>query len=406
MAWCIIFRKISRWLDTSSYCCHTWSRCLHSGSTPSHLAATHGNSYTLQSILRHGIDIDCVNKHGWTSIHAASFHGRLGCLQLLFRWGARLDETDTQGNTPVHLAAVEGHLPCLKFLICSASSIDQSINSRNNQGERPLDLCVQMHKQDCIDYLQAVEYDLLHPEKEENLAFPAHAAAYNGDLSNLKMLIETGVVSINERNDQGSTPTHKAAGNGHLEVLQWLIEQGADLSIVNAAGETPKDVARRFGRLACINILGGDTGHEDLIDEVNKDEEPRENRTSSEAKGRAKRKMEELQRLLNTAKMNFQQLGGELEEDKIEQEEKKESARVIRELEAQLEYERVRREELEEDSDKLRSKIHSLTMELEESRNVSLSKVRSLELTDKPQRKKKTKRRPHTALTRDLRGFE
>ena len=43
--------------------------------------------------------------------------------------------------------------------------------------------------------------------------------------------------------------------------------------------------------------------------------------------GRAKRKMEELQRLLDTAKVNYQQLGGELEEDKIKQEERKESAR-------------------------------------------------------------------------------
>lgn len=49
-------------------------------------------------------------------------------------------------------------------------------------------------------------------------------------------------------------------------------------------------------------------------------------------------------------------------------------------MEAQLEYERIRREELEADSDKLRSKIHSLTLELEEMRNMSLSKV-TLELT-------------------------
>ena len=30
--------------------------------------------------------------------------------------------------------------------------------------------------------------------------------------------------------------------------------------IVNSAGETPKDVARRFGRLGCLAILGGDSG--------------------------------------------------------------------------------------------------------------------------------------------------
>ena len=42
-----------------------------------------------------------------------------------------------------------------------------------------------------------------------DLAFPAHVASYNGDLAQLKMLIETGVVSVNERDDKGSTPAHK-----------------------------------------------------------------------------------------------------------------------------------------------------------------------------------------------------
>ena len=42
-----------------------------------------------------------------------------------------------------------------------------------------------------------------------DLAFPAHVAAYTGDLVHLKMLIENGVVNINERDDKGSTPLHK-----------------------------------------------------------------------------------------------------------------------------------------------------------------------------------------------------
>ena len=32
--------------------------------------------------------------------------------------------------------------------------------------------------------------------------------------------------------------------------------------IVNSHGENPKDVARRFGKLACLKLLGGDTGME------------------------------------------------------------------------------------------------------------------------------------------------
>lgn len=51
-----------------------------------------------------------------------------------------------------------------------------------------------------------------------------------------------------------------AAGQGHLDVLTWLIEMGANMSIANSAGETPKDVARRFSQLAAVKLLGGDKG--------------------------------------------------------------------------------------------------------------------------------------------------
>ena len=42
-----------------------------------------------------------------------------------------------------------------------------------------------------------------------DLAFPAHVAAYTGDLAHLRMLVENGIVNINERDDKGSTPAHK-----------------------------------------------------------------------------------------------------------------------------------------------------------------------------------------------------
>ena len=41
------------------------------------------------------------------------------------------------------------------------------------------------------------------------MAFPAHVAAYNGDLDHIKLLIEQGVININERDDKGATIAHK-----------------------------------------------------------------------------------------------------------------------------------------------------------------------------------------------------
>lgn len=114
--------------------------------------------------------------------------------------------------------------------------------------------------------------------------------------------------------------------------------------------------------------------------------------------GRAKRKIDELAHLLDVAKMNYRQLGGVLDEDQKKLEEERESARVIRELEAQLEYEREKREKLEAQMDKLRAQIHTLTLQLqdERSRNATSSEFQrsstSTQQTALRRKKKKAKR--------------
>jgi len=42
-----------------------------------------------------------------------------------------------------------------------------------------------------------------------DMAFPAHVAAYVGDLEHLRMLVDNQIVNVNERDDKGSTPAHK-----------------------------------------------------------------------------------------------------------------------------------------------------------------------------------------------------
>ena len=46
-----------------------------------------------------------------------------------------------------------------------------------------------------------------------DLAFPAHVAAYSGDIEHLRMLIDNGIVNLNERDDKGSTLAHKGYRN-------------------------------------------------------------------------------------------------------------------------------------------------------------------------------------------------
>ncbi|XP_072034713.1 ankyrin repeat domain-containing protein 42-like [Amphiura filiformis] len=391
------------------------------GNTPAHLAASHGNSYTLGSILRAGTDIHAKNLNGWTPVHVASYHGRVGCLQLLVKWGARTDETDKSGNVPAHLSAMEGHLICLKFLVSHGASLMDTLGARNDNGETPKTLATQFYKQNCVDYINAVEWERDHPEDQENLAFPAHIASASGDLSHLRMLIEQGVVNINERDDKGSTPAHKAAGNGNLDCLQWLVEMGANIHIANSAGETPLDVANRFAQLACVKLLKADESDSDMesaadyasgdVDNAGNFEDredriarltadhgvegealPLTGKQKEQSRGRAIKRVEELERLLRVAKQNYRQLGGRLEEDREEMHHERESDRLIKELESQLEYERLRREKLESQLDECRREIQHLNTQLERS---SYLPVPEEEI--KPKKKTKKKSRPGSA---------
>ncbi|XP_025275267.1 ankyrin repeat domain-containing protein 42 isoform X3 [Canis lupus baileyi] len=286
------------------------------GCTPLHLAATHGHSFTLQIILRSGVDPSVTDKREWKPVHYAAFHGRLGCLQLLVKWGCGIEDVDYNGNLPA-------------------------------------------------------------------LAFPGHVAAFKGDLEMLKKLIEDGVININERDNNGSTLMHKAAGQGHIECLQWMIKMGADSNITNKAGEKPSDVAKRFAHLAAVKLLEGLQKYDiddNEIDENDikfflrhgvegstdaKDDLCLSESDKTDARMRAYKKIVELRHLLDIAESNYKHLGGITEEDLKQKKEQLESEKTIKELQGQLEYERLRREKLEGQVDEYRAEVDQLRETLE-----------------------------------------
>ncbi|XP_016277440.2 ankyrin repeat domain-containing protein 42 isoform X1 [Monodelphis domestica] len=380
------------------------------GCSPSHLAATHGHSYTLQVMLRSGVDPNVSDKCDWKPVHYASFHGRLGCLQLLVKWGAAIEDTDQNGNLPVHLAAMEGHLYCFKFLLSRMSSVRQTLKVFNDNGENAMDLAQRFFKDNIIQFIQGTDFEGDNRSDQETLAFPGHAAAYKGDLEMLKKLVENGIININERDDSESTLLHKAAGQGHVECLQWLIEKGADVNITNKAGELAVDAAKRFAHLSAVSLLVGQQKYEveenDKIDNQDvkfferhgvegstdvRDELSQSEAEKTDARIRAYEKVVELRHLLNIAESNFKQLGGITEEDIKKKKEDQVSERVIKELQGQLEGERLRREKLECQLDEFRAEASHHRTSLDHMRLSSVSVDEESSDSNKEKRKLKKK---------------
>nr|XP_038028125.1 ankyrin repeat domain-containing protein 42-like [Anas platyrhynchos]XP_038028126.1 ankyrin repeat domain-containing protein 42-like [Anas platyrhynchos] len=209
-----------------------------------------------------------------------------------------------------------------------------------------------------------------------------------------------------------STLLQMAAEQGHVHCLQWLLERGADCYITDDAGETPKDVAKRFAQLAAVELLTRRTGDSNSSDEeldannakfferhgVEGSTDSKEDLILSKAEKRnarirAYRKIQELQHLLEIAYGNYRQLGGITEEEKKMKKEQRDVEKAVKELEAQLEFERVRREKLESQLDDYRAEISHLRERLEETCKPPAA-LKTETISNPHKEKKKVKKKP------------
>lgn len=85
--------------------------------------------------------------------------------------------------------------------------------------------------------------------------------------------------------------------------------------IKDNSGDTPRDVAKRYAQLGCLALLTA-TDNDPLENDSEDEKIARMMDTPTpQAVTRAGEKVEELQRLLETAKTHYRQLGGQLPED-------------------------------------------------------------------------------------------
>ena len=90
------------------------------------------------------------------------------------------------------------------------------------------------------------------PEKELEL----HRAAICDNVKNLRHLLATSNVDINDKDWLGRTPLHRAAEYNLIQNVEWLLFHGADPQATNNHGQTPAEiVAFQYGGLPERNLI-------------------------------------------------------------------------------------------------------------------------------------------------------
>ena len=120
-------------------------------------------------------------------------------MQLLVARGAVVDARDEDGWTSLMIASHEGHAPVVRALLAAGADV----RARSNDNRTAL-----------------------------------HFASYHGRTEALRELLKSHDAELNAQDATGDTPLTDACAKGHLMAATLLISFGADINLLNNAGES------------------------------------------------------------------------------------------------------------------------------------------------------------------------
>jgi ankyrin repeat protein len=190
-------------------------------------AAWEGNEWEVIRLLDADPGLlERVDQHGDRPLIGAARHGQLGVARLLIERGANINATGHGGSTALHNAAPQGREEVLALLLDKGADA----NSRDDDGMTPL-----------------------------------MWACDNDDLGVVKMLVQhLGDQGLDERDNlSGWTALHRAADAGYNQLVRFLLLAGADPTITDNEGRTPRALAEedhymsmiRARRARCVAVF-------------------------------------------------------------------------------------------------------------------------------------------------------
>ncbi len=215
------------------------------GSTPLAIAIDNGIKEHIKFYAEHGADIYAADKNGITPLDRAIKTNSIEIFQTLIN-EKNVNSKDSNGNTPLHIAIVkDAPMSFLEYLVENGADV----NARNSSGDSVLLMAAQKNKKDAGELLLQKGADIFATNMENNS--PLRVAFM--DLNVEKWFINSETMLM--RDGSGNTPLHYAAEWKYKQSAQMLIDRGANVSAVNANGESAVFAATKGNSPELIDLL-------------------------------------------------------------------------------------------------------------------------------------------------------
>lgn len=199
-----------------------------------------------------GFALDTKNKSWQTPLHIAAKEGNLPLVSSLVHAGANPNSTDLDGKTPLHLATIAEQADVIFWLMDNGA--DPEIKTK--QGSSILHYTV-IHNRLVIltRLLERANCAALINTKDDDGKTPLHLSMWGDPKPEFVRVLLIHGADPHATNSFHYTPMHWAAKHGHLASAKLLYKAGAHIDSENSNGDTPIDLAIRWGQDDLVRFL-------------------------------------------------------------------------------------------------------------------------------------------------------
>ncbi len=191
---------------------------------------------------------------GYTGLHAAAHAGDAAAVGKLAAGGADLEKRDSYGRTALHVAAFASHEDAFRALVRAGADV----NALEHDDYDAITIAAVAND---VRMLK-LAIDLGGDPKAMTSPYDGTAliaAAHPGHVEVVKTLIAAGS-PLDHVNNLVWTALIEAVvlgdgGERHVEIVRALVEAGADKTIADRRGTTPRQLAEQRGYAAMVDLL-------------------------------------------------------------------------------------------------------------------------------------------------------